>query len=92
MLVTLSDLFRIQGTLNQHGYHTILQRYAIPSGLRLVVLSFVFQQDNDPTHLQAKGYLTKKESDGVLHQMTWHQQSPNLNPIEMVWGMSWTAE
>ena len=32
-----------------------------------------------------KGYLNKKESDGVLHQLTWHPQSPNLNPIEKVW-------
>ena len=32
-----------------------------------------------------KGYLTKKESDGVLYQMTWPPQSPNLNPNEMVW-------
>uniref|UniRef100_A0AAZ3S3H0 Tc1-like transposase DDE domain-containing protein n=1 Tax=Oncorhynchus tshawytscha TaxID=74940 RepID=A0AAZ3S3H0_ONCTS len=31
-----------------------------------------------------KGYLTK-ESDGVLHQMTWPPQSPDLNPTEMVW-------
>ncbi|KAI5092871.1 G-protein-signaling modulator 2 [Silurus meridionalis] len=29
-----------------------------------------------------KGYLTKKESDGVLRQVT---QLPDLNPIEMVW-------
>ena len=29
--------------------------------------------------------MTKKESDGVLHQMTWPPQSHNLNPIEMVW-------
>ena len=50
---TVSDLFTIQGTLNQHGYHSILQRYTIQSGLHLVELSFVFQQDNDPTHLQA---------------------------------------
>uniref|UniRef100_A0AAZ3NPM9 Uncharacterized protein n=1 Tax=Oncorhynchus tshawytscha TaxID=74940 RepID=A0AAZ3NPM9_ONCTS len=32
-----------------------------------------------------KGYLTKKESGGVLHQMTWPLQSPDLNPIVMVW-------
>uniref|UniRef100_A0AAZ3RQF0 Tc1-like transposase DDE domain-containing protein n=1 Tax=Oncorhynchus tshawytscha TaxID=74940 RepID=A0AAZ3RQF0_ONCTS len=31
------------------------------------------------------GYLTKKESDGVLHQMTWPPQSPDHNPIEIVW-------
>ncbi|XP_052356461.1 LOW QUALITY PROTEIN: ubiquitin conjugation factor E4 B-like [Oncorhynchus keta] len=30
-----------------------------------------------------KSYLTKKESDGVLHQMTWPPQSLDLNPIEM---------
>ena len=40
-------------TLNEHGNHSILQQYAIPSALGLVGLSFVFQQDNDPTHLQA---------------------------------------
>jgi hypothetical protein len=105
---TVSDLFSIQGTLHQHGYHNIMQCYAIPSGLCLVGLSFVFQQDSDPKHLQAVSglfdqegewwsaasddqassiwprrrvmkccirwpgllYLTKKESDGVLHQMT----------------------
>jgi hypothetical protein len=39
---TVSELFRIQGTLNQHVYHSILQRFAIPSGLGLVGLSFCF--------------------------------------------------
>ena len=50
---TVCDLFRIQGTLNQHGSNSILQQYTNPSDLCFVGLSFVFQQDNDPTHLQA---------------------------------------
>jgi hypothetical protein len=29
--------------------------------------------------------LTKEEIDGVLYQMTWPLQSPNLNSTEMVW-------
>ena len=44
---TVGDLFRIQGTFNQHGYHSIPQRYTIPSGLRLVGPSFVYQQAKD---------------------------------------------
>uniref|UniRef100_A0A4W5JWS3 Reverse transcriptase domain-containing protein n=1 Tax=Hucho hucho TaxID=62062 RepID=A0A4W5JWS3_9TELE len=48
---TVCDLFRIQGTLNQHVYYSILQRYAILSGLHLVGLSFVFQQDNGPIEM-----------------------------------------
>ncbi|CDQ89727.1 unnamed protein product [Oncorhynchus mykiss] len=82
---TICALFRIEGTLNQHGYHSILQQYAIPFGL-LLGLSFVFQQDNDQhTSMLCKGYLIKKESDGMLHQMNCPPQSPDLNPIEMVW-------
>ena len=80
---TVSELFGVHGTLSQHGYHSILQRYAIPSSSQLVPVSFVFQLDNDPKHTSrlCKGYLTKKESDGVQHQVTWPPQSPNLNPV-----------
>ena len=51
---TVCDLFRIQGTLNQHGYHSILQQYAILSGLRLVGLPFVFQTQHAPARLLEK--------------------------------------
>ena len=37
---TVCDWLRIQGTLNQHGYHSIMQCYPILSGLGLVGLSF----------------------------------------------------
>ena len=54
-LDTVCDLFIIQGMLDQHGYDSILQWYAIPSGL------------SHPTSRLCKCYLTKKESDGMLH-------------------------
>jgi hypothetical protein len=54
------------------------------------------QRDNDPKHTSrlCKGYLTKRESAGLLHQMTWPPQSPNLNPIEMFWDelVRWVKE
>ncbi|XP_031656013.1 mucin-2 isoform X1 [Oncorhynchus kisutch] len=40
---------------------------------------------NSRTSRLCKGYLTKKERDEVLHEMTWPPQSPDFNPIEMVW-------
>jgi hypothetical protein len=67
---TGSDLFRIQGTLNEHGYHSILQQYAKPSGLRLVRHLFFNRTMTKHTYRLCKGYLNKKESDGVLHQIT----------------------
>ena len=44
----------------------------VPLSTNQMGYPFVFQQDNDPkpTSRLCKGYLTKKESDGVLHQMT----------------------
>ena len=71
-----------------HSYFQISpERYAIPSGLRLVGLSFVFFNRTMIQHTSrlCKCYLTKKECDGVLHQMTWPPQSHDLNPVEMVW-------
>jgi hypothetical protein len=41
---TVGDLFRIQGLLNQHGYHCILQRSTIPFGLRLVDYHLFFNR------------------------------------------------
>ena len=49
---TVGDLFKIEGILNQHGYHSILQRHAIPSGLRLLDHHLFFNRKMTP-NLQA---------------------------------------
>ncbi|KAF7664628.1 hypothetical protein LDENG_00171500 [Lucifuga dentata] len=72
---TVGDLFKIQGTLNQHGYHSILQRHAIPSGLRLV----------GPSSRLCKGYLTKKESDGVLRQLDRRVKAKQPTSAQHLW-------
>uniref|UniRef100_A0AAZ3NQG7 Tc1-like transposase DDE domain-containing protein n=1 Tax=Oncorhynchus tshawytscha TaxID=74940 RepID=A0AAZ3NQG7_ONCTS len=64
--------------LQTMGKHGICDREKHPT---MVYKGTVTQH----TSKLSKGYLTEKEIDGVLHHMAWPTQSPNLNPIEMVW-------
>ena len=69
----VGDLYKVKGILNKEGYHSILQRHAIPCGQRLIRANFLLQQDNDQkqTSKLCKNYLGKKQSAGILSVMEW---------------------
>uniref|UniRef100_A0AAZ3NRD3 Tc1-like transposase DDE domain-containing protein n=1 Tax=Oncorhynchus tshawytscha TaxID=74940 RepID=A0AAZ3NRD3_ONCTS len=68
------------GSLQKNSYSNT------PSHLAKWDYHFIFKRTvTQHTSRLCKGYFTKKEHDGVLHQMTWPPQSPNLNPVEMFW-------
>lgn len=62
----VGDLVKIDGIMRKDQYLQILRDHALPSGIRIVVEPFVFQQDYDPKHSAriCKAYLEEQESSG----------------------------
>lgn len=76
----IGTIYIFKDILTADKYTNILKDYLLP----IYNSNYIFQQDNDPKHTALKTSLFIIDSNIKL--LLWPPNSPDLNPIENIWG------